>query len=209
MIELDVWFDVVCPWCLIGWRRLERALGDASLPAVAVRHRAFELQPGMPEKGLEARPFYLKKFGTERAMQAAFERVTQIGQNDGIAFAFDKMPRAPNTRLAHRALKIAGLRGVDALFRAHFEDGIDIGDVDAVVSVLAASGADAAELRTRLAEGDALDDVVQDERLASELGITGVPFFLAGQRVALPGAGEVEHLRALILQAAGALPRLP
>src|SRR5690606_39133059 len=118
------------------------------------------------------------------------------GTQEGIDFQFDRRTRMANTRLGHRAIRIAHELGgaalqdkvVEACFHANFTDGIDLADRDALVAALAPTGIDTDALRTKLAGTDALDAVIEDEKLAAQIGITGVPFFIAGGKLAMSGA---------------------
>ncbi len=205
MIVVDVWADIACPWCYLGSHRLAAALRGRAEGSVQVRWRAFELQPGLPAEGVAAEPFFLDKFGSAAARDAAFAAVAAQGAADGVRFDFAAMHRAPNTRLAQRAVVLAEGRGAgqqaaDALFAGHFAHGADVADLDTILRLLdeAAVPVDVAELRAELVAGAGLDRVVADQRLAAELGITGVPFFLADGRVAVSGAQPASVLAELL-----------
>jgi predicted DsbA family dithiol-disulfide isomerase len=190
-LVLDVWSDIVCPWCYIGRTRLFAALSAPDAPAVKLRWRAFELQPDLPGEGVDALPFYAKKFGGEARVKQMFDQVAGVAAQDGLRMDFSKVARAPNTRLGHRIVRLAeaqregaGDAVKHALFRAHFVEGVDVARLDAVLAFLAAEvpalGLDFDALRAALADGAALSEVVADERMATELGIRGVPMFVAG-----------------------------
>lgn len=195
VLSLDVWSDIACPWCYLGKHRLAAAVTRAGLTADITWH-AFELQPDMPPAGLPAREFYDKKFGSPGRWASTWSRMAAMGEAEGFTFAFEKMQRAPSTRLAHRAIRIARELGgaaaqdavVEACFRAHFTDGVDVSDRDALLGALASTLIDPAVLRDRLAGDDALAEVIADEREAAELGISGVPFFVAQRKLAMSGA---------------------
>ena len=203
-LALDVWADISCPWCHIGRRRLAVALAQEEPGSVVVTHRAFELQPDLPPEGLDAHDFYARRFGSPEAMLEAFTRVAGAGAADGVTFDWRRMRRAPNTRLAHRLVKLAGAHGpahadeaLDALFRGHFADGADIADPEqALALVRDASGVEVT--RAQLDAGAAEDEVLADEEAARTIGISGVPFFLAGGAVAVSGACEPSVLRDLL-----------
>jgi predicted DsbA family dithiol-disulfide isomerase len=206
-LNVDVWADVACPWCYIGHRRLSLALEEEPPGAVRVRPRAFELQPDLPPAGLPAEDFYARKFGSPEAMLAAFERTAAEARRSGLELRFDRMRRAPNTRLAHRLVVIARRRGralhaLRALFAGHFEHGADVSDADQAIA-LVASAADISvdELVAGLEAGEGEPEVASEEAVAARLGITAVPFFLAGGAVALSGAHEPGVLRDLIAAA--------
>src|SRR4051794_41820438 len=103
-IPVDVWADVACPWCFLGHHRLRQALAEEPPGSVEVRPRAFELQPDLPPEGMAVEDFYPRRFGSVEAMREAFERVTAEAATSGLELRFDRMARAPNTRLAHRPL---------------------------------------------------------------------------------------------------------
>lgn len=202
-LVLDVWADVACPWCWIGSANLRRALAEQPPGSVRVVRRAFELRPDLPAEGLPAADFYPAKFGSASAMREAFARVAEAGRAAGVDLRPEAMTRAPNTRLAHRLVKLAADQGRDAqaleaLYAAHFRDGRDVADLEVCLEVLAAVGLDPEALREAVAAGAALDEVLADERTAQAIGVTGVPFFLAGASVAVSGAQPPAVLRELL-----------
>src|SRR3954471_15409729 len=99
-IPVDVWADVACPWCYLGHHRLRQALAGEPPGSVEVRPRAFELQPDLPPEGMATEDFYPRRFGSVEAMREAFERVTAEAAGSGLELRYDRMTRAPNTRLA-------------------------------------------------------------------------------------------------------------
>ncbi len=201
---MDVFSDVVCPFCFIGKRQLERALEAERADGhdVQVRWHAFQLQPDVPVEGVEERPYFERKFGGEAAMHQAWAHVRALGEPVGITFDFGRPGRrAPNTLLAHRAVALAGRDGaerqdaaVEALFRAFFERSEDVGDRDVVLRL---TGVDPAALDA----GEGGPEVEQDLAAAAQLRIGGVPFFVAGRRVALSGAAEPDAYRQLLATA--------
>src|SRR3954469_4238939 len=127
----DVWPAVARPWCYLGDHRLRQAIADEPPGSVEVRPRAFELQPDLPPEGMATEDFYPRRFGSVEAMREAFERVTTEAAQSGLELRFDRMTRAPNTRLAHRLVAIAAQHGraneaLGALFAGHFQQGADI-----------------------------------------------------------------------------------
>ena len=207
-IPIDVWADIACPWCFLGHHRLRQALADEPSGAVAVHPRAFELQPDLPPEGMATEDFYPRKFGSVEAMREAFERVTAEAARSGLELRFDRMRRAPNTRLGHRLVALAARRGraveaLRALFAGHFQEGADVADPEQALALVAAAapGLDAAALRAELDAGEGEREVSAEEGLAGRMGLTGVPFFLAGRAVALSGAHEPAVLRELLAAA--------
>src|SRR5262249_28657201 len=128
-LQVEVFSDVICPWCYIGKHRLEKALRLLGTEAPAeVVWRPFELNPGMPGAGIPRREYRTAKFGSWERAQALDARVARSGAQDGIPFAFERMERTPNTLKAHRLIWLAQREGVqnalvDALFRAYFTEG--------------------------------------------------------------------------------------
>jgi predicted DsbA family dithiol-disulfide isomerase len=193
-ITLDIWSDVVCPWCYIGKRRLERALAEEQPGSVEVRWHAFQLQPDIPLEGVDARAYFEAKFGGPERMAQLQAHVVGEAAKEGLTLELGRQRRAPNTLLAHRAIKLAPDSGaaVEALFAGHFTHGEDIGDRDTLLRLVPGLHAEA------LDRGDATEAVQEDLRAATEIGVTGVPFFVAGGRVAVAGAHEPALLRKLL-----------
>jgi predicted DsbA family dithiol-disulfide isomerase len=207
-LVVDVWADLSCPWCWMGTRRLAAALAEEPPGSVEVRRRAFELNAGLPPEGVPRDEHYARVFGSPEAAAAAGERVAQAGAQDGLEFRFDLQRRAPNTRMAHRLVKLAdhagrGAEAMEALFRGHFAEGADLSDPAQAVALLAAPdvGLQADALHAALELGAGEPEVLADERTAQRLEITGVPFFLAGGAVALSGAHEPALLARLLAAA--------
>ena len=200
---IEVYADVVCPWCYIGERRLARALAERPDLAVERRWRPFQLQPQLPPNGVPWADFARAKFGGVAQAHAAFARVTAVGAEEGLTFAFDHVVSAPNTVDAHRLILHADRQGrewamADALFAAYFAGGADLNDPDQLVTAAERAGLPAAESRAFLAGDEARDDVLASQAEAAELGITGVPFFVLDGSYAVSGAQPVAvFLRAL------------
>jgi predicted DsbA family dithiol-disulfide isomerase len=204
-LPIDVWADVACPWCFLGHHRLRRAIEEEPPGSVEVHPRAFELQPDLPPEGMATEDFYPRRYGSVEAMREAFERVAGEAARSGLELRFDLMRRAPNTRLAHRLVALAGRHGrapqaLGALYRGHFQEGADLADAGQAIALVtgAAPDLDADELATALAAGEGEAEVAAEEGLAARMGLSGVPFFLAGRSVALSGAHETAVLRELI-----------
>lgn len=196
-LTLDVWSDIVCPWCLIGKRRLAAALAEEPPGSVHVRWHAFQLQPDIPTAGMDARVYFERKFGSPERVAELQRHVTDAAAEDGIELRYDLQTRAPNTLLAHRAVKLAPDpdAALDALFAAHFQQGEDVGDRDTVLRLVPGVDPDA------LDRGDGAEAVESDLDAAGEIGVTGVPFFVAAGRLALAGAHDPALLRRLFATA--------
>lgn len=200
-MQVEIWSDVVCPWCAIGSARLAAALErfDAR-DEVHLRWRSFELDPGAPRQveGDYAERL-ARKYGTSHAAaRAMIDRVTAAGADEGIDFRFDRA-RPGNTFDAHRLLHLAADRGVqdavkDRFFRAYHTEGEAIGEPDVLQRLAVEAGLDEVEVKDVLA-GDAYASAVRaDKRLASELDVTGVPFFVIAGRFGVPGAQPADTL---------------
>lgn len=196
-VRIAVFSDVVCPWCFVGKRRLERALDRLGLAGTtAVEWLPFELNPDMPAAGMPRAEYRERKFGRERG--ADLDRtMTEIGAAEGIAFALGAIERTPNTRAAHTVLAHAADHGradalKDALLRAYFEDARDIGDLDILLDVADGAGLGRDAVRAALADETLRARVVALERRASDIGVSGVPFFIVDDTWAVSGARSTE-----------------
>ena len=194
MLTIDVISDVICPWCFIGKRRLEKALSGR--PAT-IRWHPFQLNPDMPREGIDRKSYRMRKFGSWERSQELDAQVAAAGQGEGIAFNFDKMARTPNTLDAHRVIWLAGEQGlqdavVEALFLAYFTDGRDLSGRATLAEIAARAGLDRAEVEEMLVDHKGLDVVRAGEEQARRLGVSGVPFFVVNGKVALSGAQPPE-----------------
>jgi predicted DsbA family dithiol-disulfide isomerase len=201
-LTIDVVSDVVCPWCYIGKRRLEGALAlyakaHPGVPVPAVTWRPFQLNPGMPDEGMARAEYVQRKFGARGG--AVYERVTAVGREVGIPFAFDRIARQPNTLAAHSLIELAEARGaqdavVEALFRAYFLDGVDLTARANLVAIATGAGLERAAVETWLDDANARDLSAAEDQRAREIGIEGVPFFIFNGRLAVSGAHPAETL---------------
>lgn len=207
-MRIDVWSDIACPWCYLGKRRIERALAQHGGDHELVFH-AFELNPGAPkiyEDGLSHTERLAKKFGRSPAeVETMHARMRGLGTEDGIDFHFDRV-RGGNTFDAHRLVQLGLERGVqtavkERLMKAYFGDGEPIADREVLARVGAEAGLDATEIREMLASDRYTAEVRADEAQAQELGITGVPFFVLGSKVGVPGAQPIDVLLQALAQA--------
>lgn len=202
-LHVDVVSDVICPWCFIGKRRLEKALRSlAGRVEPEVVWHPFELNPEMPPEGIERRAYREAKFGSAEASRALDARLTAAGALEGIAFAFDRIPRTPNTLDAHRLIWLARRASrqdpiVEALFQKYFLEGADIGTRPALVDLAAAAGLDRTHVERFLQGDDGVAAVRQAEAEAWSLGIHGVPHFIIDGKYAISGAQSAEILTAV------------
>jgi predicted DsbA family dithiol-disulfide isomerase len=194
-MDVEVWSDVVCPWCYVGKRNLEAALGAFDHASeVVVRWRSFELDPGAPPvRDLPLARILERKYGMTADQAAeANARMTALAATVGLTYDLERM-RSANTFDAHRLLQLAAGSGRDGdlgerLFAAVFTEGRIVSDHGVLAELGAAAGLDPGRVTDTLA-GDAFGTAVRDdERRATELGVSGVPFLLVGGMVAVPGA---------------------
>lgn len=194
-LHIDVYSDVVCPWCYVGKRRLERALKEwrDDVP-VEMKWRPFQLNPTMPKDGMDRTIYLETKFGSLDVFNEMEQRLLEAGRAEQIPFAFEKIARTPNTFLAHRLIWYAGQQGcqdavVESLFKGYFEEGSDIGSKSILVELADRVGLGADDFLTS-EEGTA--EVKAEESMGHKLGIRGVPYFVIDQNYGISGAQPVE-----------------
>jgi predicted DsbA family dithiol-disulfide isomerase len=207
-MNIEIWSDVVCPWCYIGKRRFERAVASFGHPdEVEVTYRSFELDPGAPAERTGTHAEHIaRKYGmtTAQAEQAG-QQMTERAAADGLDFRFDLM-HGGSTFDAHRLLHLAKDHGLqpemkERLMRATFTEGLPIADKPTLVKLATEAGLPAAEAQA-VVDGDAYTDAVRaDEQQAASYGITGVPFFVADGKYAVSGAQSPEVLLQLLQRA--------
>lgn len=207
-VHIDIWSDVICPWCYLGQRRFDKAL--ATLPwadEITVRWRAYQLDPGAPREPADLRAALERKYGPG-AFDQMTRRLTALGRAEGIDYRFDLAQRV-NTLAAHRLLAWAwatgGAPAQDRLhtriFRAYFEEGENVADPDALARFAGDTGLDAHDAK-RVARSRAYaDDVADDLRLGMERQLTGVPAFVIEDRWLIPGAQDVDTMTVVLERA--------
>ena len=189
---IDIVSDVICPWCFIGKRRLERALAIAPQSGVQIMWRPFQLNPDMPPEGMDRGAYLQAKFGAARG-GPMYDRVRDAGAEDGIAFAFDRIKRTPNTIKPHRLIRWAGNAGlqdavVEALFQAYFLAGEDLSDDATLIRIAHGAGCDADAVAAYLAGDEDSDQIRAEDAFARQAGISGVPCFIVDHKFAISGA---------------------
>jgi predicted DsbA family dithiol-disulfide isomerase len=197
MIYVDIVSDTICPWCYIGKRRFERALDLSGRNDIAISWRPFQLNPDMPPEGMNRQDYLAAKFGGATQARRIYAAVEQAGAGEGIEFAFDRIQRTPNTLDAHRLIRFATMEGnaavmVEALFRAYFLDGRDIGTRGELVGIAREAGFEASEASAWLQSERGRDAVLAEDRAARRAGVAGVPCFVVDGGYALSGAQEPE-----------------
>jgi len=213
-ITVDVVSDVVCPWCFIGQKRLDKAVAAAGDVDVHIRWRPFQLDPTIPPQGKDRREYMRAKFGSDERIREIHARIEPLGEAEGISFAFDAIKVAPNTLDAHRLIRWAGAAGeavqnrlVRRLFQLNFEEGVNIGDHAVLVEAAREAGMDASVVASLLPTDADVEAVRTEIATASRMGISGVPCFLLEGKYAVMGAQDVDTLADAIRQVAAAKAR--
>ena len=202
ILRIDIVADLICPWCYIGKRRLERALAMRPDLATARVWRPFQLSPELPAEGLPHALYLRLKFGG-RSVARIHAALAVAGEPEGIDFAFDRIRRTPNTLNVHRLVRLAAAAGcadavVEALFRGYFSNGLDTGDIDVLAAIAAAAGLDEATTRAHLACAAGTAEVLAEEHHARRIGIDAVPCFIIAGDYALAGAQPAEMFLPLL-----------
>lgn len=196
-MRIEIISDTVCPWCLIGKRRLERALARRQDVDVEVAWRPFELNPDMPAEGLPREAYLEAKFGGSRRADEIYAAIRAAGASEDIPFDFDRIGRVPDTVDSHRLIDWSAAEGaqdavVEGLFTAYFVEGRDIGNHEVLADVAAAAGLDGVGCAAKLASEEDRERVRTESEEARLLGIQGVPFFVFERKYAISGAQEQE-----------------
>lgn len=195
-LAVDVISDVICPWCFIGKRRLEKALAAHGGPA-KVRWLPFQLNPAMPTEGISRREYRTRKFGSwERSLELD-AAVAAAGQAEGIPFVLDRIERTPNTLDAHRLIWLAGTEDVqdavvEAIFRAYFTEGRDISRRPTLLDVVAEGGLDRRKAEVMLDNDGGMEAMQEADEQARRFRVEGVPFFVINGSLTLSGARQPE-----------------
>ncbi len=197
MVTLDIFSDPVCPWCYIGKANLDRALADHPDHPFSIQWHPFQLNPDMPSEGVLKRAYLEEKFGGKARVDAIHERLREFARSAGVEMDPDKPQRMPNTLDAHRLIHWAGIEGVqpavaNALMRAYWAEGRDIGDQETLAAIAGENGMDpAATLRLLQSDADA-DDIAARDADARQKGVTAVPTFLIARQYVVSGAQPPE-----------------
>ena len=197
-LKIDIVSDVVCPWCFVGKRHLERALKvyrdrHPDAPAPRARWHPFQLNPALPSSGMPRAEYLARKFGAPERTTQIYARVEAAGRNAGIRFAFDRIAVQPNTLDAHRLIHRAEDFGaqdaiVESLFAGYFLEGLDLTRPDTLADLAARAGLPRDEVAEYLATDLDRDLIASRDEHARNIGIEGVPFFIFNQRLSVAGA---------------------
>jgi predicted DsbA family dithiol-disulfide isomerase len=193
MIKLDILSDPICPWCLIGKTRLEKSLAEIPNHPFVIEWHPFQLNPDMPQDGMDRRTYLETKFGGKERAVKVYSEIDQHAREEGLDLDFGAIQRTPNTINAHRLIHWAGIEQkqdemVNALFDAYFKEGRDIGDDEVLCDLADGIGMDAAVV-AKLLKSDADADMIrQRDAHSRQMGVNSVPTFIVDNRHAVPGA---------------------
>ena len=201
-MRVDIVSDAICPWCFIGKRRFEKALADVPAGTIEVHWRPFQLNPDMPREGMDRAEYLRAKFG-DASGGRRYDQIVDAGREEGIAFDFDAIKRTPSTLDAHRLIRYAAAQGqqdviVEALFRAYFTAGRNIGDAAVLAEVAGEAGLERDAVAAYLASETDIDAVRAEDDFARQVGIQGVPCFIFERKYAISGAQPPETFRQVI-----------
>ena len=211
-LAIDVFSDVVCPWCFIGKRRLEKAVALRPDVPVEVHYRPYFLNPWVPREGMSRVDYLTAKFGSPERYEKIALRVAQAAANEGLTYNIGALARQPNTLDCHRLILWGGRLGKAArvkqrLMEIYFSEGGDLSDRDVLVQAASDCGLDPVEVRALLASDADVAAVEQAAKSAQEAGIEGVPFYVFGNVLAVSGAQAPEYLAGAIERAANELAK--
>jgi predicted DsbA family dithiol-disulfide isomerase len=206
-LPIDVVSDVVCPWCFIGKRRLEKAIALRSEISVTVRYRPYFLNPWVPRAGISRTEYLTTKFGSVDRYKANAQRIVMAARQEGLTYNLDAIARQPNTIDCHRLILWSGESGDPAhmkqrLMELYFTEGADLSDSEVLVGAARDCGMDADRVRERLAGEEDVETVSAEAEQAKAAGIDGVPCFILGGVFAVSGAQAPGYLADAIERAA-------
>jgi predicted DsbA family dithiol-disulfide isomerase len=206
-VRIDVVSDVVCPWCLIGKKRLEQAVAMTPDIPVEVHFRPYFLNDWIPLEGMSREQYLTTKFGSPESYRGIAQRVAAAAASEGLLYASDRINRQPNTRDPHRLIRWAEAIGKASEMKQHlmdlyFTEGADLSNTDVLVQAAADVGLEPAQVRADLASDKDVAEVAQEAQRAKEAGIEGVPTFIFDSKFAVSGAQAPEDLAQAIARAA-------
>ena len=196
-VKLDIMSDPICPWCYIGKTHLDKALAAVPEHPFVIEWHPFQLNPDMPDAGMDRREYLERKFGGKDGAVRAYAPVVEHAENAGLKIDFEGMKRTPNTLDAHRLIHWAGIEGkqdavVDALFKAYFVDARDIGSHEVLADIADSVGMDAAVVLKLLQSDADREDIRTRDSHSREMGVSSVPTYIVANQHAVPGAQPPE-----------------
>nr|WP_321252687.1 DsbA family oxidoreductase [uncultured Ruegeria sp.] len=213
-VKLDILSDPICPWCYIGKTHLDKALAAIPDHPFVIEWHPFQLNPDMPDAGMDRREYLERKFGGKDGAVQAYVPVVEHAENAGLKIDFEGMKRTPNTLDAHRLIHWAGIEGkqdavVDALFDAYFVQARDIGDHEVLADIADSQGMDAAVVMKLLKSDADRDDIRNRDTHSREMGVGSVPTFIVANKHAVPGAQQPEMWEKVIREIMSQLEASP
>ncbi|WP_170399343.1 DsbA family oxidoreductase [Ruegeria arenilitoris] len=196
-VKLDIMSDPICPWCYIGKTHLDKALAAIPDHPMVIEWHPFQLNPDMPDEGMDRREYLERKFGGKDGAVQAYAPVVEHAEKAGLSIDFEGMKRTPNTLDAHRLIHWAGIEGkqnevVDALFDAYFVQARDIGDHEVLADIADGAGMDAAVVLKLLKSDADREDIRNRDSHSRQMGVNSVPTFIVANQHAVPGAQPPE-----------------
>ncbi|MDP1631613.1 MAG: DsbA family oxidoreductase [Caulobacter sp.] len=198
-MQIDFIADVVCPWCYLGWRRLEKALALRPDVEATVTWRPYQLDPTLPDEGVDRHKYMAAKFPDPERRKAIGEVLDKAAAEDGVTWNLGAIPVSPNTNAAHRLIRWSQGAGcqaavLEAVLAAYFTHGQDIGDPVVLADIAGVAGMDRLAVLKRLSEGADKDVITREHQMAHEGGVSGVPFIIFDGKVAIAGADSPERM---------------
>ena len=193
-IKVDIVSDVVCPWCYIGKRRMEKAIEEvAGEINVEIEYHPFELNPDAPKEGRNQKEYLSAKFGSVEKYNELTSYVTKVAAEEGLKFDYSKQSISPNTRDAHRIIMYARNEGKqlaakEAFMKAYFEDGVDLTRKENLIRIASETGLDQSKVQALLDSNEGLEEVQKEEYVYQQRGVRGVPFFIINNKYGISGA---------------------
>lgn len=194
-LKIDIYSDVICPWCWLGKARFEKALEEVKPGNVELRYLPYELNPATPPEGRDRLKYLEAKYGS--AISSMDAKLAGLGKEMGLDYHFEKAEKIPNTFNAHRVIWLAEKEGVqkpviEAFYEAYFSRGLDLGDKRVLIETASKAGLDAGKVEKLLASEEGTEEIHALEHQALSLGVSGVPFFVFNNESAVSGAQSVE-----------------
>ncbi|WP_209596463.1 DsbA family oxidoreductase [Ruegeria sp. HKCCSP351] len=213
-VKLDILSDPICPWCYIGKTHLDKALANVPEHPFVIEWHPFQLNPDMPDAGMDRREYLERKFGGKDGAVRAYAPVVEHAENAGLKIDFEGMKRTPNTLDAHRLIHWAGIEGkqnavVDALFVAYFVQARDIGDPEVLSDIADSAGMDAAVVMKLLKSDADREDIRNRDTHSREMGVSSVPTYIVANQHAVPGAQPPEMWEKVIAEIMSQLEASP
>ncbi|MCP4818336.1 MAG: DsbA family oxidoreductase [Shimia sp.] len=205
MIKLDILSDPICPWCLIGKTRLEKAMEAEGDHPFVIEWHPFQLNPDMPKEGMDRREYLETKFGGKENAVRVYGEIARHAEEEGLDIDFGAIKRTPNTVDAHRLIHWSGIEGkqnavVNALFKAYFKEGRDIGNAEVLSDIADSAGMDAAVVAKLLASDSDIENIQQRDEHSRGMGVNSVPTFIVANQHAVPGAQSADLWRQVMAE---------